>query len=79
MPEHFDQHILPALNAPSHEYDGYLARFQALEQLFAELLDRLVQDGDYGKEDPVGEAFIRKNDEPGRAWNMKEWNQRHFI
>lgn len=77
LPEHFDQHILTALNAPSHDYSGYLARFQALEQLFADLVARLVHDGDYEKEDPVGEAFVRRNDEPGRAWNMEEWNQRH--
>jgi hypothetical protein len=24
-----------------------------------------------------GEAFIRSHDEPGRAWNMDEWNRKH--
>jgi len=39
-------------------------------------MDRLRADGEYG-EDPVAEAFIRGHDEPGRAWNMEEWNRRH--
>jgi hypothetical protein len=25
----------------------------------------------------IGEAFIRSHDEPGRAWNMAEWNRHH--
>lgn len=77
LPDHFQEEILSALNAPSHDYSGYVTRFQALEHLFTELLARLIQDGDYGEEDPVGEAFVRSNDEPGRAWNMNEWNQHH--
>ena len=25
----------------------------------------------------IGEAFIRSHEEPGRAWNMDEWNAQH--
>jgi len=32
--------------------------------------------GEYG-DDVISEAFIRSHDEPGRAWNMDEWNARH--
>jgi hypothetical protein len=40
------------------------------------LIDRLVADGEYG-DDVIGEAFIRSHNEPGRAWNMDEWNKKH--
>jgi hypothetical protein len=69
--------ILTALNAPALDYTGYLARVDTLRTMFDALADRLVADGDYG-EDAISEAFIRSHDEPGRAWNMDEWNARHL-
>lgn len=76
LPEGFADRVLPALNAPSLGEAGYQARVDALRGLFDDLLARLVTDGVYGS-DPTSEAFIRGNDEPGRAWNMDEWNKRH--
>jgi hypothetical protein len=77
LPHQFEARVLTALNAPSHDYAGYQARFAMLRALFDDLLEQLVGDGLYPKEDPVGEAFVRSAEEPGRAWNMAEWNAEH--
>jgi hypothetical protein len=76
LPDRFAERALPALNAPSLDEVGYLARVEALRDLFRDLAERLVADGLYGS-DPTSEAFIRGHDEPGRAWNMDAWNKRH--
>lgn len=76
LPEACEARILTALNAPSLDLAGYTARFEMVRALFQELVDRLAADGTYGA-DAVSEAFIRTHDEPGRAWNMEEWRQRH--
>lgn len=77
LPNDFAKRVLTALNAPSHDYTGYLTRFELLRTLFADLLAQLVADEIYAPDDPIGEAFVRRAEEPGRAWNMDEWNQRH--
>lgn len=77
LPKDFDQRILTALNAPSHDFAGYRTRFGMLRILFDEVMTQLVQDGLYDRDDPVGEAFVRDSAEPGRAWNMDEWNTEH--
>ena len=64
--------ILQVANAPSLDYTGYLARVDKLTLYFEAFQQRLIADGDY--QEPVGEAFIRSSEEPGRAWNMAEWN-----
>ena len=76
LPEGFADRILTALNAPSLGHPGYLDRVAALRGLSQDLTTRLVADGEYG-DDVIGEAFIRGHDEPGRAWNMEEWNAKH--
>lgn len=76
LPENFAERVLIALNAPSLDYAGYVARFETLQALFSELLARLVADGDY-EADAVGQAFVRSHDEPGYAWNMAAWNREH--
>jgi predicted nucleotidyltransferase len=76
LPERFADRVLDALNAPAPDYAGYLTRARTLQAMFQALVRRLVDDGDYG-EDAIGEAFIRSHDEPGRAWNMDEWNAKH--
>ena len=77
LPGDFANRVLTALNAPAHDYTGYHARFVMLRTLFAEVLAQLVQAGLYDAADPVGEAFVRRAEEPGRAWNMAEWNVEH--
>jgi hypothetical protein len=77
LPEQFADRVLPALNAPSLDEAGYRARVDALRGLVGVLVERLIRDGLYGS-DPGGEAFVRSHDEPGRAWNMDEWNARHL-
>ena len=77
LPEGFADRALTALNAPSVDHTGYLNRADTLRSFFQDLTARLVADGDYGK-DVISEAFIRGHDEPGRAWNMDEWNVKHL-
>lgn len=77
LPDEFAQRVLTALNAPGHDYAGYYARFTMLRTLFDEVRAQLVQAGLYAPDDPVGEAFVRRAEEPGRAWNMDEWNAVH--
>jgi hypothetical protein len=73
LPHDFEHQFLVAMNAPSLDWDGYMARVAALRQLYGQLLARLQEEGSYGP-DPMGEAFARSHDQPGRAWNMAEWN-----
>lgn len=77
MPPDFDRRVLTALNAPSHDFAGYQARFGLLRSLFDEVVAQLVSDALYDRDDPVGEAFVRQAEEPGRAWNMAAWNAEH--
>lgn len=72
LPDGLANDILQVANAPSLDYAGYLARVDKLTFYFEAFQQRLVADGDYRK--PVDEAFIRSSEEPGRAWNMAEWN-----
>ena len=76
LPDEFSKLILSAINAPSLDYEGYLKRIEALRILFDALLQRLRDDGDY-EQDVISQAFIRSNEEPGRSWNMDEWNKKH--
>jgi hypothetical protein len=76
LPKDFELRMLIALNAPSIDEEGFLARVAALRQMFDEILAKVRSEPLYGPE-PVAEAFVRMHDEPGRAWNMDEWNQMH--
>lgn len=76
LPDDFDRRALPALNAPSLDHAGYMARAEVLQAMLAQILAHLVADVHYG-EDAIGTAFVRSHDEPGRAWNMDAWNTRH--
>lgn len=76
LPENFADRVLTALAAPGHDFAAYETRAEALQSLFQDILTRLTADGVYG-DDPIDEAFIRRAEEPGRAWNMKEWNAEH--
>jgi hypothetical protein len=74
LPEAFERRALTAINAPSQTRDGYATRASVLNALFDESLAELQREGFYG-DDPIGEAFVRSHNEPGRAWNMAEWNR----
>ena len=76
LPEGFADRVLGASSTLSLDYAGYLNRVDCLRGLFQDLTMRLVADGEYG-DDVISEAFIRSHDEPGRAWNMDEWNRKH--
>ncbi|MCA9994667.1 MAG: hypothetical protein KDE56_02900 [Anaerolineales bacterium] len=76
LPNDVENRLLLAGNAPTLDYAGYMARVAALRGLFADVLQWLQVEGFYG-DDPIGEAFIRGAEEPGRAWNMLAWNEQH--
>lgn len=78
LPEKFHEQILLASNALSETQAGYQKRVTILRDCFIELVEKCQQEGLYGK-DAVGEAFIRQHDEPGRNWNMDEWNLKHQV
>ena len=37
-------------------------------------LNQLIANGDYSHA-PVDQAFMRLHEEPGRSWNIEEWNK----
>lgn len=76
LPEKFADRVLTALVAPGHDRAAYEVRAEMLQSLFQDLLTKVTADGIYGS-DPIDESFIRRAEEPGRAWNMKEWNAEH--
>jgi hypothetical protein len=76
LPEDFPNRVPGASSTSSLDYAGYLNRVDSLRGLFQDLIVRLVTEGEYG-DDVISEAFIRSHDEPGRAWNMDEWNRKH--
>ena len=76
LPEKFDEQLFLATNALEVTQDGYQQRVKILQHLFNELVTKCQVDGLYG-EKPVNEAFIRQYEEPGRDWNMDEWNRKH--
>jgi predicted nucleotidyltransferase len=76
LPVKFEQQLFLATNALSETQDGYQQRVILLRNFLDELVARCQQDGLYN-DNPVSEAFIRRHDEPGRDWNMDEWNQKH--
>jgi predicted nucleotidyltransferase len=74
LPDNFAERAIVAANAPNLEYTGYEARIEALQALFTDFLQQVVASGDYTHV-PIDQAFIRQSEEPGRAWNMEEWNK----
>jgi len=76
LPEKFDEQVILATNAISMTKDDYQQRAMVLHQFFDELVTQCQQDKIYGG-NAVSEAFIRRHDEPGRDWNMNEWNKKH--
>ena len=70
LPERFGERAVMAVGGE------YGQRVASLKALYDDLIARLEADGTYG-DDPISEAFIRTHDEPGRSWNMAEWNARH--
>lgn len=59
-------------------YEGYAARFRALATALTDIVDRLRGEPGYG-DDPMSTAFKRTHEEPGRSWNMDEWNARRRV
>ncbi len=78
LPPDFENKVLLAANGPSLDEAGYHSQVTALQELFQDLLSELTESGEYSTM-PVDQAFIRQNQEIGRAWNMEEWNRFHKL
>ncbi len=76
LPEGFTDRAWGASNSSSNNHDAYSARVDSLRSPFHDLTTRLVADGEYG-DNVISEAFVRGAEEPGRGWNMDEWNRKH--
>lgn len=76
LPPAFDSRVLSAAYPPALDRAGFDARVQVLRELMADLLALAVAAGVY-TEDPVDQAFVRSHAEPGRAWNIAEWEAEH--
>ncbi|MBN2046687.1 MAG: hypothetical protein JW750_02490, partial [Anaerolineaceae bacterium] len=76
LPNGFNEQLLLLTNALSETKAGYLERAKALNDCFEQVVAICQADGLYG-ENAISEAFIRQNNEPGRSWNMNEWNKNH--
>jgi Nucleotidyltransferase domain len=76
LPDQFATRMLTATYLPSDDDTAYTLRVQALRGLMADLLELASIAGVY-TDDPVDQAFIRSHAEPGRAWNMAEWEAEH--
>ena len=74
LPDGLADDLLFIANAPSLDYAGYMSRVDKLTIYFEALKQQLIDDGAY--QNPVSEAFIRSHEEPGRAWNIAEWNKK---
>jgi predicted nucleotidyltransferase len=74
LPDNFVDQVMLAANAPTLDYQGYQTRAHKLSGFFDQLLSQLIANGDYSNT-PIDQAFIRSSEEPGRAWNMDEWNK----
>lgn len=78
LPDGLAAQMLGAMNALSETEAGYRRRLEILQALFNQVITRFQEDGLYGS-NPISEAFIRRNDEPGRSWKIAEWSQRHLA
>ncbi len=75
LPRNFAERFHGALQASSPDKQGFMGRATATRIIAADLIKQLQSDGEYGAE-PFSEAFVRTHDEPGRAWNLDEWNRK---
>jgi predicted nucleotidyltransferase len=66
--------LIVAMDGAGHTHNGYTTRVHALRKLFDAVLKRGSELGIY-THDPIDEAFIRHAEEPGRDWNMTQWNR----
>ncbi len=74
LPPDFPTRAVTAVAAPTPDFDGYMTRITTLRALFADFLQQLIAAGDYSPM-PIDQAFLRRHEEPGRAWNLEEWNK----
>jgi len=78
LPHNFAERVLTAANAPTVDQAGYQARLKQLRALFNEVLARLIEDGEYAPT-PIDQAFMRQHEEPGRSWNLDEWQKFYRV
>ncbi len=77
LPVACDERLTRAITGPT-DLDGYLQRVETLRSLLHDVLTELIAEGFYS-ESPISEAFVRTHDEPGRSWNLAEWNKNRKL
>lgn len=78
LPEGFQEKAANAATSSGLDFAAYQLRIEILQTFFQLLLNKLIEDGDYSAM-PIDQAFVRQNQEPGRAWNMEEWQIIHRV
>ncbi|MCZ7670612.1 MAG: hypothetical protein M5U34_27395 [Chloroflexi bacterium] len=78
LPEGFQEKAANAATASGLDFAAYQQRVDILQTFFQLLLTKLIDEGDYPAM-PVDQAFVRQHQEPGRAWNMEEWQIIHRV
>ncbi len=78
LPEGFQEKAANAATASGLDFAAYQQRVDILQTFFQLLLTKLIDEGDYSAM-PVDQAFVRQHQEPGRAWNMEEWQIIHRV
>lgn len=76
VPQSFHDTPAALVAAAGHDFDAYRRRATVLRSALNEFLEMLRSEGLYG-DDPGTESFVRLHNEPGRAWNMDDWNAEH--
>jgi hypothetical protein len=75
LPQNYQARILHTNNGVKNDLKAYLHRANAMQEIATEIIVALQKEKLYGV-DPAAEAFKRSHADPGRAWNMDEWNQK---
>lgn len=76
LPSGFHDNLAATIATDGHDFGAYSRRAAVLRSALDEFMKKLQSDGIYG-DDPDTESFIRLHNEPGRAWNMDDWNTEH--
>ena len=73
LPRDFSDRVLTAANGPGLDQSGFNQRAEMLSARWLK-----PDNGDYSAA-PVDQAYIRSREEPGRPWNLEEWNKFHLA
>lgn len=76
LPSGFHDAPAALIATDGHDFAAYCRRAVVLRSALEEFIEKCQSGGIYG-DDPDNESFIRLHNEPGRAWNMDDWNNEY--